>query len=54
MKQKFLNGPPTPEEFQRRLSELMRQHFQGGNANLFPKTKSHGAAEQPPGWTSQD
>jgi ATP-dependent Clp protease ATP-binding subunit ClpX len=24
------NGPPTPEEFQRQLQELMRQHFQGG------------------------
>ena len=24
----ILNGPPTPEEFQRQLSEFMRQHFQ--------------------------
>ena len=48
MKQKFLNGPPTPEEFQRQLSELMRQHFQGGNATLFPKAESAGAAEEPP------
>jgi ATP-dependent Clp protease ATP-binding subunit ClpX len=27
MTRPFLNGPPTPEEFQRRLQELMRQHF---------------------------
>src|SRR5262245_40493674 len=24
------NGPPSPEEFQRRLTEFMRQHFSGG------------------------
>jgi len=23
-----LNGPPTPEEFQRQMTEFMRQHFQ--------------------------
>ena len=54
MKQKFLNGPPTPEEFQRQLSELMRQHFQGGNATLFPKAESAGAAEEPPGRPAED
>src|SRR6266849_10737752 len=47
MKQKFFNGPPTPEEFQRQLSELMRQHFQGGNPALFPRAESVGAAEEP-------
>src|SRR5712691_10537524 len=54
MKQKFLNGPPTPEEFQRRLSELMRQHFQGGNATLFPKAESAGAREEPPARPAED
>jgi endopeptidase Clp ATP-binding regulatory subunit ClpX len=54
MKQKFLNGPPTPEEFQRQLSELMRQHFQGGNATLFPKAESAGVAEEPPGRPAED
>src|SRR5216684_3045116 len=49
MKQQFFNGPPTPEEFQRQLSELMRQHFQGGNPTLLPKAESAGAAEEPPG-----
>ena len=30
------SGPPTPEEFQRQLSELMRQHFKGANMTAFP------------------
>src|SRR5436190_22225776 len=30
MKSGVFNGPPTPEEFQRQLQELMRQHFQSG------------------------
>src|SRR6266851_8072048 len=54
MKQKFVNGPPTPEEFQRQLSELMRQHFQGGNPTLLPKAESAGAAEEPPGRPTED
>src|SRR3954470_10413192 len=29
MRTGFHSGPPTPEEFQRRLSEFMRQHFTG-------------------------
>src|SRR5687767_4248408 len=29
-------GPPSPEEFQRRLSEFMRQHFESGGT--VPKT----------------
>ena len=31
------NGPPAPEEVQRRLSELLRQHFPGGAPSLFPQ-----------------
>ncbi len=54
MKQKYFNGPPTPEEFQRQLSELMRQHFQGGNPTLFPKAESAGAAEEPPARPAED
>ena len=27
------NGPPTPEEFQRQLSDFMRQHFQRTGAH---------------------
>jgi endopeptidase Clp ATP-binding regulatory subunit ClpX len=30
MSNPFLNGPPSPEEFQRQLSEFVRQHFQSG------------------------
>jgi ATP-dependent Clp protease ATP-binding subunit ClpX len=40
MTRPIFNGPPTPEEFQRRLQELMRQHF--NPSNLF------GQAKQPP------
>src|SRR5438876_12004387 len=29
-------GPPTPEEFQRQLQDLMRQHFQSG-PTIFAK-----------------
>src|SRR3954467_303405 len=28
MKQAMVSGPPSPEEFQRQLSEFVRQHFQ--------------------------
>ena len=31
MKKSILNGPPPPEEFQRQLSEFLRQHMQGGS-----------------------
>jgi ATP-dependent Clp protease ATP-binding subunit ClpX len=33
MTKQVFNGPPTPEEFQRRLQELMRQHFSFGAGN---------------------
>src|SRR5688572_29340983 len=33
MTTRVFNGPPTPEEFQRRLQELMRQHFNFGGMN---------------------
>jgi endopeptidase Clp ATP-binding regulatory subunit ClpX len=32
-----MSGPPSPEEFQRQLSELMRQHFRQGNAGEAEK-----------------
>jgi ATP-dependent Clp protease ATP-binding subunit ClpX len=32
MQKPFLNGPPTPEEFQRQMQEFMRQHFQSSTA----------------------
>lgn len=37
MTQQVFNGPPTPEEFQRRLQDLMRQHF--NPSNLFGQAK---------------
>jgi endopeptidase Clp ATP-binding regulatory subunit ClpX len=41
------SGPPSPEEFQRQLSELMRQHFQRASA-ASPQPESAGPAEGPP------
>ncbi len=38
MQNTFFNGPPTPEEFQRQLSEFMRQHFQS-SASSAPKSE---------------
>ncbi len=36
-----VNGPPTPEEFQRQLSEFMRQHFPGSTMGATaPNTES--------------
>src|SRR5262245_29961916 len=29
MSKSLFNGPPSPEEFQRQLSDFVRQHFQG-------------------------
>src|ERR1700719_201147 len=30
MSEEFSGGPPSPEEFQRQLSDFVRQHFQSG------------------------
>src|SRR5205814_1245154 len=38
------NGPPSPEDFQRQLSELMRQHFQSARG---PATAPAESAEGP-------
>ena len=32
MHRKIFSGPPSPEEFQRQLSEFMRQHFQSSQS----------------------
>ena len=37
MTRQVFSGPPTPDEFQRRLQELMRQHF--NPSNLFGQAK---------------
>jgi len=36
-------GSPTPEEFQRQLSDFVRQHFQGGRAPATAQTESAGS-----------
>src|ERR1017187_10451221 len=41
-----ISSAPTPEEFQRQLSEFMRQHFQSANP---PSTQPDAAGEPPPG-----
>jgi len=35
MTKKEFNGPPSPEEFQRQLSDFVRQHFQGARGPGF-------------------
>jgi endopeptidase Clp ATP-binding regulatory subunit ClpX len=39
------NGPPSPEEFQRRLAELMQQHLQGARGQAPAETADAGAPE---------
>jgi ATP-dependent Clp protease ATP-binding subunit ClpX len=53
MRHPCLNGPPTPEDFQRHLQELMRQQFPGGQdmANAQPAAADAAGAsrtETPP------
>src|SRR6266853_1856216 len=50
----FFNGPPTPEEFQRQLSELMRQHFKGANLAAFPNLEKEGEPEEPASTPPED
>jgi ATP-dependent Clp protease ATP-binding subunit ClpX len=44
-----LNGPLSPEEFQRQLTDFMRQHFQTLGAKPSTKTDTFGAPEEPVG-----
>jgi len=48
MNQSVFNGPPTPEEFQRQLSEFMRQHFQSSQSAAFGKPQDADSAERGP------
>lgn len=53
MTRQVFNGPPTPEEFQRRLQELMRQHF--NPSNLFGQASEPSATEgEPPSTEESD
>jgi ATP-dependent Clp protease ATP-binding subunit ClpX len=47
MTKPVFSGPPTPEEFQRRLQELMRQHFNPGNLFGQAQHQPTGEGEQP-------
>jgi ATP-dependent Clp protease ATP-binding subunit ClpX len=40
------NGPPSPEEFQRQMQELLRQHFQGIQPAAAPRTEAADAPEE--------
>jgi ATP-dependent Clp protease ATP-binding subunit ClpX len=42
-----IGGPPSPEEFQRQLQELMRQQLQGGGPALFARPQPAGGPEEP-------
>ena len=55
MNRPVFNGPPTPEEFQRQLSEFMRQHFQRTGAPPAAEPAEAGAPESPgrPGQADQ-
>ena len=45
MSDTFASVPPSPEEFQRRLSDFMRQHFKGVGVGPSPYAAPPGAAE---------
>src|SRR5688572_25571105 len=45
MNQPVFSGPPSPEEFQRQLSDFLRQHFQNSRAASSPQAEAVGAPE---------
>jgi len=48
MSSSHFNGPPTPEEFQRQLTDFMRQHLHGaGSGTTLPRTEFDVSAESP-------
>ncbi|HKS35920.1 MAG TPA: AAA family ATPase, partial [Verrucomicrobiae bacterium] len=48
MQKPIFNGPPSPEEFQRRLQEFMRQHFPGDTGTGFmPRPETSDAPQNP-------
>ncbi len=46
MNRTVFSGPPTPEEFQRQLSDFLRQHFQNSRAATSPQSEPVGTPEQ--------
>src|SRR5436305_1114299 len=45
---KTRSGPPSPEEFQRQLQDLMRQHFQSGPTIFAKAASNQPQPEEPP------
>jgi endopeptidase Clp ATP-binding regulatory subunit ClpX len=43
------SGPPSNEDFQRRLSDLLRQHLESRGGPGFPKPEADGPSEEEPG-----
>jgi hypothetical protein len=43
----FRGGPPTPEEFQRQLSEFMRQHFPSPGPGAAARPQDDETADSP-------
>src|SRR3974390_2523416 len=50
MNQRVINGPPSPEEFQRQLSDFVRQHFQSGRGGASAQPETAG----PPDTAAKD
>lgn len=46
MNKPVLSGPPSPEEFQRQLSDFLRQHLQNNRTAAAPEADVSSAAEQ--------
>src|SRR5580704_11493378 len=53
MRKPAFSGPPSPEEFQRQLSEFVRQHFQNQRGPAFSSTDGAGAPASPEPAASQ-
>jgi endopeptidase Clp ATP-binding regulatory subunit ClpX len=54
MNEHVFGGPPSPEEFQRRLSDLMRQHFPGTRIPGFMASEPAAQADSPTTGPAQD
>src|SRR2546421_12202893 len=48
------SGPPTPEELQRQLQDLMRQHFQSGPTIFSKMAAKQSEPEEPPKSSDED
>jgi len=49
MSSSIFNGPPSPEDFQRQLSEFMRQQMQSGKSPFVqPETEDQSTTPEPP------